>query len=332
MDSKAVKKTVKPKMKLIIQATPSQFPTEEEISNCYVTETAKALDCKSLVAHVEATQKHKSVCRKYRYIAGKRQVLVKVDGIMRFATATTIGTGYRYVDKLYRDEMDYNSDRDAPHFKYYFNIFKMKKQLKGEKTKEGFEKKSNGGCKIARVTRYADGSVSIARPSTNSKEDLLKFMTNNGMTFGDVEYRMKSYEERVTWIIKGRWEYSDSPDYKAYQVRMYKAYEDYLKKESKEKDKKDKIFANAIALPKKAKKAPAKAKEAKAKEAPAEEAPAPAKEAPAKEKTEEELQMIQAYLKMSAEQKVKEAPTPVKEKTEEELRIIQAYLKMSGKA
>ena len=239
---KIMKKVVKPKLKikLVVQEEPTKckFPTVEELANCYETETAKALDCEALVAHANVTQ-HYTPYRKYRYIAGERDVMVKINGMMHHITAITFATGWRNVEAVYRDEIDYNDDRDALHFKHYFNIFKMKKGLKGEKTKDGVEKKSNAGCKITRVKHNEDGSVTISLPSTNSVTDLLKFMTNNGMLYADVEYRIKAYDQRVAWIIKGKWDEVDSPEYKAYEARMLKEIKaKEVKEERKVKDAK----------------------------------------------------------------------------------------------
>lgn len=246
---KIIKPNTKLKLVLAKEVKKSTFPTVEELANCYVTDTAKSLDCKLLVAIANQTQYYcRSSCtlnscgadcssahRKYRYISGEREIMIKINGMMHHTTAITFATGWRNLAAVYRDEIHYNDDRDALHFKHYFNIFKMKKQLKGEKTKEGIEKKSNAGCKITRVKYNEDGSVSIALPSTHGKNDLLNFMTNNGMAFGDVEYRMKSYEQRVTWIIKGKWDEVDSPEYKSYEARMLKEIKAKEAKEAKAK-------------------------------------------------------------------------------------------------
>lgn len=232
--SKIIKPKTKLKLVLAKEVKKSTFPTDEELSNCYVTETDKSLDCKLLVAIANQTQ-HYSAHRKYRYISGKREIMIKINGMMHHTTAITFATGWRNLEAVYYEETEYNRDRDSLHYKHYFNIFKMKKQLKGEKTKEGIEKKSNAGCKITRVKHNEDGSVSIALPSTHGKNDLLNFMTNNGMAFGDVEYRMKSYEQRVTWIIKGKWDEVDSPEYKSYEARMLKEIKAKEAKEAKAK-------------------------------------------------------------------------------------------------
>lgn len=160
--------------------------------------------CESII-----TIKHVSTGR-YRVVDTKEKVMVKIDGVMKYMKATTFDIFYRDMKASYRDEIPYH-DRMSCFNKHYFNIFMMKVVRNGT-DKKGDPRTTNKGCKIRRITKTENGCL-ISVPSTHHKNDLLQYMMNNGLPYSIAEKKMTSYEERVNWIIKGKWDEVGSEHY-----------------------------------------------------------------------------------------------------------------------